>query len=158
MEKTMEKTIKLIKDFFDHDGWKYKFDEESNTFLTGVQMRGPLGSLKIVVSVKERRYNVYAILNANATIENLPAISEYLHRVNYGLIDGNFELDFNDGEIRYKNIVNLNNLRLTRKTIAYSIYVPVLMFDQYGNGLIRLMLGEGTPLQIIEEIKDDSSD
>ena len=54
----------------------------------------------------EDRYLVYAILNNRAQKGKISAVSEFLHRANSGLINGNFELDYVTGEIRYKSFVN----------------------------------------------------
>ena len=34
-------------------------------------------------------------------------VSEFLTRANHGLADGNFELDFDDGEVRFKSVLHV---------------------------------------------------
>lgn len=45
---------------------------------------------------------VYGVLPARVPVERRPAVAELLTRINYGLILGNFELDLDDGEVRFK--------------------------------------------------------
>ena len=60
-------------------------------------------------------------------------MAEYLHRANYGLRVGNFELDYDDGEIRYKTYIDADFTEITDKTIMMSIFIPGDMFNKYGN-------------------------
>jgi hypothetical protein len=62
-------------------------------------------------------------------------VSHFLTRANYGLADGNFELDFEDGEVRYKTVLHvqadeLDGLALKRllrsNGIAVETYLPTL--------------------------------
>ncbi len=61
---------------------------------------------------------------------------------NYGLVNGNFELDLRDGEIRYKTYVNCDGLEsLSEAVIQDSIYVGCVMMDRYGDGIAALAMG-----------------
>ena len=77
-------------------------------------------------------------------------VSEFLHRANYGLNDGNFEMDYKDGEIRYKSFVNFRNIDVSQEVVEDSIIVGAAMIDRYGKGLLKLMLGDGTAEECIE--------
>jgi len=41
------------------------------------------------------------------------AVAEFINRANYGIIIGNFEMDFADGEIRYKTSIDVQGDKLT---------------------------------------------
>lgn len=153
----MEQVIKLIKDLFDSEDWKYDFDEEDKVFITGINMNSVLGSLRIHIFVQENSYIVYANLQASAEKDCYEKISEYLHRANYGLRNGNFELNYEDGEIRYKIFVDFEDRELSKDVVARSIFMPIFMFDRYGRGLIKLMLNEGDPKELIEEAEKDKA-
>lgn len=149
----MQNTIQLIKDFFDSNKWKYDFNEERNVFSSNINMNSIIGVLRIYIFVRDHDYRVYAILNNNAEKNVYPSVAEYLHRVNYGLYNGNFEFDYRDGEVRYKTFVNFENITLSSSVIEDSIFIPVFMFERYGKNLLRVMLGENNIEQLISEVE-----
>lgn len=147
----MKHAIELIKELFDSEKWKYNYDEDEKVFITGINMNSVLGSLRIRIFLQDGSYLVYASLQAKAEENCYSKISEYLHRANYGLRNGNFEFNYDSGEIRYKIFIDFENRELSKDVVARSIFVPIFMFDRYGRGLIKLMLNEGDPKELIED-------
>lgn len=158
----MQNTVKLIKEFFDKCEWKYDFIEDQNIFSTNMNMHGIIGVLRIYVFVKETDYRVYAVLNNNAEKNAYPRVAEFLHRVNYGTPVGNFEFDYEDGEIRYKTYVDFEDVELSPSVIENSIFVPIFMFEKYGKNLFRAMLGDESIEMLVNDaekgITDDSNE
>lgn len=150
----MQNAISAIKAFFDEIDWSYSFDEERSLFDTAVTVNNTLGSVNIRIRVKETNYTVYAFLNNKADEQYFPKVAEYLHRANYGMLNGNFEMDFSDGEIRYKTYVNFDDVELSSNVIRSSIFVPVYMIEKYGMNLMKLLLGVGEPAALIEEAEN----
>lgn len=151
----MEQVINLIKSFFDTGKWQYHYREKDKVFLSGVNMNNVLGTLKIQILIDKDYYTVYVYLPAKAEKSCFDKVSEYLHRANFGLQNGNFEIDYEDGEIRYKSFVDFENTKLSKDIVAKSIIMPIFMFDRYGRGLIKLMLNEGDPKELIQEAEKD---
>ena len=85
-----------------------------------------------------------------------PAVAEYITRANYGLRVGNFELDYSDGEVRFKSSVNFEGEELTFGMLRNALYPAVHTLDRYLPGLLRVSFGGATPLEAIEEIESPS--
>ena len=118
-----------------------------------------IGSLKLAIHVLDDSYVSYAYLNNKATQEHYCNIAEYLHRANYGLAFGNFEMDYLDGEIRYKYAVEISNPNnISNHILDKCVLLPCLMFERYGSGMMKLMLGVGTPEELISEAEGDPED
>lgn len=155
----MKHTIELIKSFFEKGEWNYnqkEYDEKHVVFSSGVNMNNAIGNLRIFVIVRQDYYIVNVILNSAVEGKYYNQVAEYLHRANYGMNNGNFEFDFEDGEIRYKTYVNFEGIQLSDDIVADSILVPIFMFDKYGKNLLRLMLGEGNPKELIAETEKEA--
>ena len=61
-------------------------------------------------------------------------------------------MDFADGEIRYKITIDCEDInQLTNSQIDKSVVVPCLMFGRYGSGIIKLMLEDRIPEELIIE-------
>ena len=150
----MEKMIESIKDLFSENEWKYSFHEKDKVFVSGVNMGNVIGNVRMLVFMEETAYTVYMILNSKAEEKNYSAVSEFLHRANYGLKDGNFEIDYSDGEIRYKTFVNFANTSMSKDVVEESMFIGAVMIEKYGKGLLKVMLGQGIPEKCIEECEE----
>ena len=80
-------------------------------------------------------------------------MAEFITRANYGLISGNFEMDFGDGEVRYKTCVDIEGDRFTPAVIKNAVLTNVSAMDQYLPGLISVMYGGASPAQAIEKLE-----
>ena len=102
-----------VVQFFEEDEWPYRQMEDRPVLRTG--FNGSNGEWACYAQVREDldQFMFYSVLSAKAPEEKRMAIAEFLTRANYGLRIGNFELDFSDGEIRYKTSIDVENDRLT---------------------------------------------
>lgn len=146
-----ENVIKMVDSFFAEIEWKYKFDEKRSAYTFGVDVGGTIGSLKFIMPIREHHYKVIGVLNSKVEDSKLQIVAEYLHRANFGLNNGNFELDYNNGEVRYKSFVDFWGIELNKRIIEDSVFIPILMFKRYGKNVIKLMVGEGNPADLIDE-------
>lgn len=146
---------KSMKDAFDmylsDNNWKYTFDEERNLFVTGLNYGGVVGNVRIFINVLDNDFFVFFIPNSKAEENSKAIVAEYLHRVNYGLWNGNFEMDYDDGEVRYKIYRNMYNDELSDEVIENSLMTGASMINRYGKGLIKVMSGMGIPKDLVAE-------
>ena len=64
-------------------------------------------------------------------------ISELICRINYGLILGNFEMDWDDGELRYKTSMDIEGTELNRTILRNLVYGNFHSFDMYFNAIAQ---------------------
>ena len=84
--------------------------------------------------------------------------AEFLTRANYGLVFGNFEMDMHDGEIRYKTFVPCGGEAPCADVIRRSIYVPAMMLDRYGDGLLKVLYSDIDPEKACSMCENDIRD
>ena len=133
-----------IREFLENDGWRFSFDDDKGTFHFGLNLSGSLKKTNYLINVKEDRYLVYAISPIGAAEDDdamMANMAEFICRANYGLIDGNFELDVRDGEIRFKSFVNCDGVMPSTEIIKESIYCPAAMFERYSMGITGIIFG-----------------
>jgi len=70
---------------------------------------------------------------------------------------GNFELDFNDGGIRYKTSIDVEGGRLTPALIKTLAYTNVSMMDEYLPGIRAVLEGNVAPSDAIAAIEQADS-
>ncbi len=140
-----------IIEFLDKDGWNYKFDEENGIIKTGVNLEGKIKSCHIHIIVDNSYVLNYASIEIGIEEKNRIAISEFITRANYDLTWGNFEMDFNDGEIRFKMVLDCAGIVPTKEMIERLAVTPAVMFKRYGDGFLKVLFELSSPKDAVEE-------
>lgn len=151
--RTYSKSIAdAINSFLTEDDWHFSFDDQRGLFKFGLNLKGRIKNVRYIVHVKDDEYVVYAIspIGADEDDEKKMAImAEFICRANYGLKNGNFELDMRDGEIRYKSFVDCEGLTPTTEMVRNSIHCPAAMFGRYGDGIVDIIFGNSTAKEAV---------
>ncbi len=152
-ERTYSKNIaNAINKFLTDYDWNFSFDDQSGLFKFGLCIKGRIKKISYIVDVKEDEYIVYAIspLGVDDDDEKMMAsMAEFVCRANYGLKNGNFELDMRDGEIRFKSFVDCECITPTLEMVKNSVCCPATMFDRYGSGIVDVIFSDVTPKEAV---------
>lgn len=141
----------LLSTYLDDDEWfPHRIEGK---YAYSMNYSGTYGDLRCyaIVRVDLEEFLFYAVAPVKVPEEVRSAVAEYLTRANYGLRIGNFELDYADGEVRYKSSLDFEGQILTADLIRNAIYPAVHTMDRYLTGLLRVSFGGATPLEAIEE-------
>ena len=143
-----------VKAFFTTDNWAYEEVEGRN--IIRMRFSGENANWTCYAQVKEEqeRLMFYSTLETKAPEEKRPALAEYITRANFGLLIGNFEMDFSDGEIRFKTSVDIEDSTLTHKFIQNLIYMNVLMMDKYLPGIMSVIYANSKPADAIAQVEE----
>ena len=128
--------------FFKKDDWFFVPLEEQPVLQMSFQ--GDSGKWTCYARAREqqRQFLFYSVCSVNAPENKLADVAEFISRANYGMAVGNFELDFNDGEIRYKTSIDVDGNQLNFDFIRSLVYTNVMMMDQYLPGIMSVIQGE----------------
>jgi hypothetical protein len=99
---------------------------------------------------------IYAVAPVKVPEETRVAVAEYITRANYGLRIGNVEMDFSDGEVRYKSSLDFEGETLTPQLIKMAIYPAVQTMDHYVPGLMAVIYGGKSPEEAVAEVEGDN--
>lgn len=149
--------FELLSTYLDGDEWFPRRIE--GKYAYSMSYSGKNGDLRCyaIVRVDLEEFLFYAVAPVKVPEEVRQAVAEYLTRANYGLRIGNFELDYSDGEVRYKSSVDFEGQELTSDLIRNAIYPAVHTMDRYLTGLLRVSFGGATPHEAIEEVEGGKS-
>ncbi|MBC7340390.1 MAG: YbjN domain-containing protein [Firmicutes bacterium] len=95
----------------------------------------------------------YSVCPVNVPEGKRLAVAEYLTRANYGLVIGNFEMDFRDGEVRYKTSIDVEGAEIAPALVRNLVYANVITMDRYLPGLLGVIYGNLTPEQAIAQVE-----
>jgi len=158
-EPTLQDTIttqpifQTMVNFFTEDDWSYtKIQGEPALYMA---FEGDNGSWNCYAKAREdeEQFVFYSICPIKVPKTKRRTLGEFIARANYGMMIGNFELDFADGEIRYKTSIDVEGDRLSFALIQQLVYANVTMMDKYLPG-IKLVLESGmSPEDAIAQIE-----
>ena len=138
-----EQIVDALRDWLDSDDWHYEYDAERHLIKAGITLDCKLRNARIFIPIRDDGtyiVNIYSPVNGDPA--NIDELVKYVAMANYGLANGNFDIDVSDGEVRYKIYVNCKDLeKLPAQIIKDSIYAGWCMMDRYGNGLAALAMG-----------------
>ena len=158
-EHTQAYMVEVVKKFldggFDGDKWNYEVHQEI-VFIGGIGgLEGKITDLRFYIIVGDETVTCYHTAPIKAPLEQRAAISEFITRANYGLTNGNFEMDFSDGELRYKTTISQHDLLRNDAAAFRSMRVLMMlgpsMWQRYGDNLAALLFGY-TDNKSVEEL------
>lgn len=155
MSKNYSEQIKnAIEDFFSKDEWKYQPINERGVIRTGIGLKCKLRQADIFVNINDTAFSVTTILPIGADEDSRAAVAEFMTRANYGIIHGCFEMDYSDGEIRFRTSLYCGDAIPTYDQVEHMFYINILTVDRYGDALTKVMYGLASPQDAVEEVEN----
>lgn len=150
-----ERAFCTLEEFLIADEWHPQRLEDKYIFRVGFSGKNGDFACYAQIRINLEQFLFYAMVPVKASDDKRGAVAEFIARANYGLRIGNFEMDFTDGEIRYKSSLDFEGQELTPGLIKNAIYPAVNTCDRYLPGLMQIIYAEIDPEQAIAEIEDD---
>ena len=145
--------FKEIVNFFTEDDWPYTKIKGEPVLLTAFQGENGKWNCSAKVREEQEQFVFYSICPVNAPENKRLAMAEFMTRANSGMIIGNFELDFADGEIRYKTSIDVKGDFLSFELIKQLVYANVTMMDEYLPGIKSVIEEDVEPKDAIAQIE-----
>lgn len=153
MEKHMTTLFSELIDFFEEEKWKYEILEGET--IVRFHYKGTAGRLLCYGEVDENKQWVlfYSYLPVNVPMDKLGVAAEFVCRANQGMRIGNFELDFEDGEVRYKTSIDVEGGELAPKMIDNLLRANLSTMNRYFPGLMKLIFANMSAKEAIESVE-----
>jgi hypothetical protein len=135
--------------FFAEEGWEVRHDEAQGVVYAAFKGEHGLLSCTAQIAEAERQLICYSHFPQRVAPPRLAAMAELLARLNSGLALGNFELDFADGQVRFKTSIDVTGDRLSSALVRRVVYPNVATMDYYLPALGAVAAGSATPLQAL---------
>jgi len=143
--------------FLETDGWYPQQIEDRHVYRMGFSGKNGQVTCFAQIQVDLEQLLFYAVAPVKVPEAARAEVAEFITRANYGLRIGNFEMDFRDGEVRYKSSLDFEGEPLTPALIKNAIYPAVHTMDRYLPGLMSVIYGGGSPAEAIADIEGDST-
>lgn len=155
----MGRIYDTLQRFFADEEWPVRpFEDEPA--MEGM-FEGEHGEFRVVALADEleERVAIYAVAPEVCPPERRAAVAELLTRANYGMMIGNFELDLDDGEIRYKGSLDVEGVELPVAMLRNLTYSCCTTLDLYRPALRAVLDGAASPREAVDlvELAEDES-
>jgi hypothetical protein len=129
----------VLGQFLQQDGWLPQQVGDRSIYRVSFSDRNRQMACYAQVRTEVEQFAFYVIAPIQVPESARPAVAEFLTRVNYGLWIGNFEMDWRDGEVRYKSSLDFEGVTLTPQLIRNAIDPAVRTMSCYLPGLERIV-------------------
>ena len=157
----MSYVLDIFESYLQDLEWRYQLDPERELVRFGVNCQH--GAFEVILHVVPDLDLVkcFALFPVRVPPEHRAAVAEYLTRANYGLLFGNFEMDYSDGEVRFRTSMNTDDAAINSVVARHLVQQNINTADRYLKGLLRVVYGSITPADAIQEAEsapDPSAD
>jgi hypothetical protein len=139
--------------FFKQDDWSFYQIKGQPVLQMGFQGKNGQWTCYARARENEQQFVFYSICPVTVPKSKRRGLGEFIARANYGMIIGNFELDFAEGEIAYKTSIDVEGSTLTFPQMKRLVDTNVAMMDQYLPGIKAVIQGEASPEEAISKIE-----
>jgi len=138
--------LDAVEAYLESESWPYRRVEDRPVIQ--LSYSGDHGTWNCYAVSRDEHSQLvfYSVFPDVVPAERRLEVAEYLTRANYGLMIGNFEMDLDDGDVRYKTSVQLEDEALTIEGVRAVILPNVVVMDRYLPGL-RAVTGSGLSAQ-----------
>jgi len=151
MKENAGRGYEVVRRVLAEDGWEVK--EKAEGTLTSSE-EGELCPIQYYFRLIFDRcqFLFYIVPHIDIPDYLMADTAEYLCRVNSGMRIGCFELDFNNRHVRFKSSIEFGDAELSPPLVRGVIKPALDAYDEYFEGLARVLAGVAKPLEAINDI------
>jgi hypothetical protein len=151
----MERIYEAVTAYLEADGWPYEKIE--NETVARVLFQGENAQFACFAQAREdqQQFVFYSLCPITIPEHKRPEIAEFITRANYDMVIGNFEMDLDDGEVRFKTSIDVEDTELSPPLLKPLLYANVLMMDQYLPGLMAVIYADKSPVDAIADVEGE---
>lgn len=150
-----QKMLQTMMDLLEQVGWTYELvPEEEGTLLLNYE-QPDVGAWTCYALARERQQQClfYSEFPVEIPKDRWSAVTEFLMLANYGMPIGNFEMNLDNGKIRFKTGIDIEGDRLSRALFKGIVQANLTMMTRYLPGVVEVGLEGVSPRDAIEEVE-----
>src|SRR5262245_15151575 len=121
--------LEIVAQFLSQEGWPYEQVGEQMLLRTKYKGSHAEWICFALYQPESDHFLFYSVAPKRTPAVLRPAVAEYVTRANWGLLNCNFELDYNDGEVRFRSGIQLPTTPLTLDLLRPLLLGNVAMMD-----------------------------
>ncbi len=149
----MDKLQSHMVDYLNSIGCRYRCEESESLYTFAV--KGKNGVYPVLLYAKTPFLICIARLPVTIPDRNRLEVAEYLHRANFGLLLGSFEMDYDEGEVRFRTALVTQNEDVGESVLDRYIQMPSTMLDKYAPGIYSIVYEGDIALTALRALEED---
>lgn len=149
--------INIIIHFFQQDQWN--FMKVENQAMVRAGYRGEHGTWVCYAWADEENqlFIFHSLMGLNIPPHYRSAVAEYLVRVNYQLVIGNFDMDIDTGNVRFRTAIELIGDNFSVDHVRSLAYTNVRTMDFYFPGVMAVVHGGLLPEAALDRVNPNNT-
>lgn len=128
---------------------------EQKVIRMGMGMENGRFDVYIDVRPQQDQVLIFTVFPTNIPENQRTRVAEFITRANYGLIIGNFEMDFSDGELRYKVTYFYDStFPASEEVFLKNLYTSFHMMNRYLPGIMAVVYANVLPEGAVRQIEN----
>lgn len=149
----------LVKDFFVRNDWEYEQGEDNEgAFCAGVSTDNADFDVVVIADDSINQLTCFCVHEDEIEEDRRLAVAEYMVRVNANTVLGVYDMDFDDGTLRVRSAINIADMQPSMKMVEIMIHGIISTADVYFPGLKKVVSGEATPEDALDEVIQSIND
>jgi hypothetical protein len=146
------KAFKTVTKVLTDTGWKPEETEKEGVLRVDFSIdKLPIADAVADVRIDYERFLYYLNFRDHAPPKYRRETMEFVTRVNFDLVIGNFELNLDNGRVRFKASVDFTSTELTATLIRDAIKSAMDAVEQYADAIVEVMRGEKNAVNALKD-------
>jgi hypothetical protein len=137
--------IARFAEFFNQRGWGYNQNPTKPVIHTGFSGDNGRWQCVAVAGPEDKHLLFLSLLPSKATSNRRAACAELLTRINFGLALGCFEMDFEDGEIRFRTSIPLVSEDVSPEMVEHLVFSNLSTVDRFFGAIMSVIHADVSP-------------
>jgi hypothetical protein len=134
----------VVEEVLGASGFSFALAEDEQGYVDYMAAvgQGIVEGFAVRLSEELERVVIYVIFEPKAKKELRGELAEFVTRANFGMGDGNFEMDFDDGSVRFKIALDYTEEPLSPLLVRNMIFDAMDTTEIYADALARVIAGK----------------
>ena len=152
-----EKVFGSICSMLDSINFRYETSKRDEDYMITCTVNGEDIPMKMYIIVRTAREIVTLLspMPFNTPEDKRIEMAMAVAIANYGIIDGSFDYDLSDGEIRFRLTASYIESLLGEELFKYMLYISANTVDHYNDRFLAVAKGTMTVEEFIQKDKED---
>lgn len=134
-----ESITNVILQFLQDEQWGFQQVNQQPVFRTGYHGERGTWVCYLRADEERRQFLFHVLMGLNIPPPSRAAVAEFLTRVNYTLVTGNFEMNMDTGGVRYRAGLDVPDGEMRIELLRALIYASLHNMDLYFPGFLAVV-------------------
>jgi hypothetical protein len=145
----MKKTLEQVVELFRAKEWKFEVGEESDVVRTGIEGDNGHWQVMAVASDEDDAVLILSLFPQTCPAHSRAPCAELLTRINFGMMMGCFEMDYDSGKIHFKSTLPFMQGDLNAALLENMVILNVTRMDRFLPAIMSVIYAGISPAQAL---------